>query len=979
MANAVELAVAYMQVVPSMQGGRAALTSELVGSAGAAGDAAGRAAGSKMSTRLLDAAKGVAAPLAAMFAVDKIVEGIGHSITAASDLSESTNKVTQVFKDATPAVMTFAETSAKGLGMSNLEARNAAANFGIFGKSAGLTGNALASFSTDTVKLAADLASFHNTTPEQAIEALGSAFRGEAEPMRAYGVMLDDATMRQEAMKMGLIDSTKQALTPQQKVLAAHALILKQTSDAQGDFSRTSGGLANQQRILAAQMENSAAKLGEAFLPIALAVVTFLNNQLIPGFTGFLDTVGAVFTSVSGVVQGWATSLAPLFAPVLAAFQQVGDGMRILFDFIFTGGSYTMGSIPWLDPIIVGVSSILQWFDVLRSAAEVVISFITTGGADITGQPAWVMSVLDGITVLMVWWDQIRMAAEAVIGFLFTGEGYVMGSIPWLDPFIVGLGVVTGTIEQVQIAFGDFMNGITGQLNTNPDQSPFMLGMYNAGVAIKGVLDQLKLGVDAFIQGVTGQFVYDPNASPFAQGMGLLGQLGRTAFDGLLQIVGQVMGVFQTLATTFMTYIWPNLSLVFNSIMTIGVAAFGMLVQTVQQVAGSVMAALVPTIQWIIGTFIPGVVGIAGAFTGLLNVVIPIIGQIVGFIMGKFVELTPTIIGIMANIQSVIGSAFSIAASLVQVALGVITSVVTVGMNVVQAVIRTVTSVIQGIWSAWGSTIISLIGNAINTVVGVVQGFSNVIAGVFKTIASLLRGDWQGAWDGIKQTVQGAVQVVGSIISGMANAARIVFEGVKTNLVNLMKDAWDGVTGAVKGGIDKTVGFMRELPGKITGALGNLGNLLTSSGKSMLDGMADGIRQGIDGAVRAATGALDAVRKVFPFSPAKDPRSPFYGKGWVLYSGMSISEALGEGMLDNLAQLESAAARVADAAYVEVPTPRAVSMRVGTVDASGIAPGQSVVNQFGDVRIDASTLDGLRSVEEFADMLQRKVRQGGDE
>jgi len=69
---------------------------------------------------------------------------------------------------------------------------------------------------------------------------------------------------------MGIISSTKEALTPQQKVLAASELILKQTSAAQGDFARTSGGLANQQRILLAEIKNIAVEFGTSFLPIAL-------------------------------------------------------------------------------------------------------------------------------------------------------------------------------------------------------------------------------------------------------------------------------------------------------------------------------------------------------------------------------------------------------------------------------------------------------------------------------------------------------------------------------------------------------------------------------------------------------------------------------------------------------------------------------------------------------------------------------------
>ena len=99
-------------------------------------------------------------------------------------------------------------------------------------------------------------------TPKETLEALRSGLSGEAEPMRAYGVLLDDASMRTQALKMGLISTTKEALTPQQKVLAAQAQIFKQTSDAQGDFTRTSGGLANQQRILQASFGDLSAQIG---------------------------------------------------------------------------------------------------------------------------------------------------------------------------------------------------------------------------------------------------------------------------------------------------------------------------------------------------------------------------------------------------------------------------------------------------------------------------------------------------------------------------------------------------------------------------------------------------------------------------------------------------------------------------------------------------------------------------------------------
>lgn len=179
-------------------------------------------------------------------------------------------------------MLKFAETSAQALGQTKQQVLDAQATFGIFGKSAGLAGKDLSGFTGQLTTLATDLASFNNTSVEESIEAIGAALRGEAEPMRKYGVLLDDASMRQQALRMGLIKTTKQALTPQQKVLAAQALIMEQTKDAQGDFARTSGGLANQQRILKAEFQNMSAELGMAFLPAVTKAAQCSTSPLYP-------------------------------------------------------------------------------------------------------------------------------------------------------------------------------------------------------------------------------------------------------------------------------------------------------------------------------------------------------------------------------------------------------------------------------------------------------------------------------------------------------------------------------------------------------------------------------------------------------------------------------------------------------------------------------------------------------------------------
>jgi hypothetical protein len=219
----------------------------------------------------------VALPAAAGFSA--AAAGIFKATQAASDLAEQSNQIKVVFGSASEQVLRFAANAAQSIGQSQTQALSAASTFASLGKAAGLSGTDLATFSTDFTVLASDLASFKNTTPEQAITAIGAALRGESEPIRQFGVLLDDVTLKNRAFALGLIESTTTALTPQIRVLAAQAEIMAQTTDAQGDFSRTSKGAANQQKILKAQLSDTVAELGAGFLPILETVVPLLSKM----------------------------------------------------------------------------------------------------------------------------------------------------------------------------------------------------------------------------------------------------------------------------------------------------------------------------------------------------------------------------------------------------------------------------------------------------------------------------------------------------------------------------------------------------------------------------------------------------------------------------------------------------------------------------------------------------------------------------
>lgn len=269
----------------------------------------------------------------------------------ASDLNESVSQTEQIFGDAADQVGGFAE-GATEIGQSERAAREAANTFGLFFTNIGIADDEAAGMSTTMAELASDMASFKNTTPEEAVQALGAALRGESEPIRNYGVMLDDATLKQRALDMGLIDTTTGTLPPAIRMQAAYAEVLDQTTTIQGDFERTSEGAANQQRIVTAQWENFQATLGESVLPIMQRVL-----------------------NVGGGILDWFNSLDPAMQNVVSTGATVGTG------FLLLGGaaSTLIGQVIKMRQNFSQAGSVLRQLPARFAAASTATKALTTG------------------------------------------------------------------------------------------------------------------------------------------------------------------------------------------------------------------------------------------------------------------------------------------------------------------------------------------------------------------------------------------------------------------------------------------------------------------------------------------------------------------------------------------------------------------------------------------------------------------------
>jgi hypothetical protein len=237
---------------------------------------------------MMGTAKKMAATFGVAFAGAQIIQFGKDVVMSASAMNESISKVNVVFGQSAESVFKFGDSAAKNMGMSNQAAIEAAGTYGNLFQAFGIGQGKATEMSTTLVQLAADLGSFNNTSTEEAINALRSGLAGETEPLKRFGVALNEVTLKNKALAMGF-GEIKGAMDPAIKAQVTYALVLEQTKLAQGDYARTADGTANTMKSLSAEFANAKVAIGQALLPAfnLLLGVLKVAIPLITGLTGF--------------------------------------------------------------------------------------------------------------------------------------------------------------------------------------------------------------------------------------------------------------------------------------------------------------------------------------------------------------------------------------------------------------------------------------------------------------------------------------------------------------------------------------------------------------------------------------------------------------------------------------------------------------------------------------------------------------------
>ena len=248
---------------------------------------------------------------AKMVSLKAIADYLGNAVAKFNDFYEAANMFGVSMGDMTNEASGFIDKMEQLLGIDPSEAMNAMANIYSMTKSFGLAKEQAYTLSKSLTQLGYDLSSLKNIPISQAFTKIRSAMAGELEPMLQLGVDISQARLQQELLALGF-NKQVSTLSQADKATLRYIAILKQTTDAQGDFARTLSSPANMIRVLKAQLSGLARDIGSLLYPALKSILPPLIAavELIREFVQWVAKLMGVkveftdFSSASDAVGG---------------------------------------------------------------------------------------------------------------------------------------------------------------------------------------------------------------------------------------------------------------------------------------------------------------------------------------------------------------------------------------------------------------------------------------------------------------------------------------------------------------------------------------------------------------------------------------------------------------------------------------------------------------------------------------------------
>lgn len=842
-------------------------------------------------------------------------------IELGSDLAEVQNVVDVTFGAMSDTINQWARNALDQFGLSETSAKKYTSTIGAMLKSMGFATDQAAEMSMEMAGLAADMASFYNLSNDEAFAKIRAGISGETEPLKQLGVNLSVANLQEYALSQGITKSYN-AMTQQEQAMLRYNYLLHVTSDAQGDFARTSDGWANQVRILTERFNALKAAIGQGLIAVLTPVIRVLNqllakiltvtdafSNLVSKLTGknqkTQTTVGSIGDSAetaTGSVDGLtdSTNKAGSAAKKTAKeFEGLGS-----FDEVHTlnkddgsdsggsggGGGGAAGSgiseniVDAAEAADDELNPVLQkLIDRLKELQQLFKDGFKAGLGDVN---------LDGI-------KEALAGIKRNLKEIFTDPAVVQAANECANKIAYALGQVTGAITSIGITIGtNLLGGINKYLEQNKDRvKGFLVDMFNiegdmaeiygnfaqAAANIFSVFggengqqataNLIGIFADAFmgIQTLSAKFsrdVLNIITKPFIDNQGKI----KEALNGTLGVVSGVLGNIKSVIDNTMDkaneVYDAHLKPMFDAIATGLSKVAGTWLDAYQQHILPAIEGLQKKIQPLIDNHLQPAI----------NKGLQLIGKIADAVKDIWNKtLVPFMQWYIKNVAPIIGKYLTIVGTYLMGLLATVGDVVGYIFDALGGLIDFIAGVFTGDWKRAWEGIKTFFTNIWNAIVALVKGVWNTIKTTISTalsavginISSVLNSIktfFSTIWNSIKTTVQTVWNAIKSHISSTINAISTtistVLNTIKTTFSTIFESVKTTVTtifNAIKSTISTVISAISTTISTVLGTIKTTWETIWGSIKTTLETIWNGIKSAVSTAISAVSTNISTV------------------------------------------------------------------------------------------------------------------------
>ena len=542
-----------------------------------------------VSSAVKTAAK-VAATAVTAAATYGAVSLVTGSVKAASELEQAYGGLDAVFKSNSEAMKENAK-AASEIGLSQSQYANSATVLGAMLGNLGIDQSKLAGTTDDLISKGADLSAMFGGTAPEAVEAITAALRGERDPIERYGISLTEAGIQAEMAATGL-----------GKAEATISLINKQmaSSNAAGAAAREFDTFASAQQRLSANLENTKASLGEAFLPI-IADVTAKFSDLAQRYGPMLAE------KVKEIGQNFREAGAWIGENVVPVLQNVAKWLGDNRDIII--------------PTAAALGAMLAAFKAYKVIATAVTAVQIALNVAMAANPIGLIAL--AIAGLVAAFVALYQRNEGFRNFI---QGVWQGIKDFMEPIIRWFAETIPPIwDAIFSAVSTAMSGIWNVITTVWDFIyPFVSGylqlLFKAFTTLWGTIFRVVAGAMEGIWNViktVWDFIY-----PFVSGyLSMMWTVYSTIFQAVWTVISTVMnaiwavisaiwGVIGPFITGVLKEIWNNTQSIWNMMWQIISSVLGWIWDKVQwafNLVKSHIQNVMDTVRWIWDNILSGI------------------------------------------------------------------------------------------------------------------------------------------------------------------------------------------------------------------------------------------------------------------------------------------------------------------------------------------------------------------------------------